>query len=294
MNWRTWWSGWTSWWSGSRHYSTTTTEEPTTEEPTTSEPSTPPPGPSSEWPAKGESVASPFGPGRFSSPTDSRCVQAERIDIPAPSPVDVDCAAAGSPPDPPPDPVGTRAQVKIYERGPKKVFQPWGTPQDHGSEDWYFASGIWTDMPFGEKQLIRSFYSIYTYNTGRSPLWTGGVNPLMGYLMIEFLLGTRDGPKNRAPKGRLAHLPGNSAYIRVPGMWHSYAAPLNIESYRPFRASACFTNVIPGLPPFSQYGSPVAIGNPFITPGLTTGWSTAGSVLAGMTVELVFEEYTPP
>lgn len=223
MSWSTWWSAWSSWWEGSRHHSSSTTEEPTTEEPAQT------PAPPSEWPAKDGSSFSPFGPAWTAALADPRCVQPERISIPAPSVIDVDCGAAGAPPDPP-DPPNSSVPIRIYERGPKKILKPLLSSNYDGSENWYFLSGIWTDLPYGEKQLIRSFHSIHLYNTGRSPVLFPVASFVRGYMMIELLIGTRDGPHNRAPKGRMAHLPGNSAYMRIPGMWHSYASPLNIES----------------------------------------------------------------
>lgn len=290
MSWRTWWSAWSSWWNVVRSSEATTTEEPTTEEPTTTPPAEP-----SGWVVKSESsTLSPSGPLWEAALADPRCVRPERISIPEPSPIEVDCRAAGSPPDPPPPPPTASVPLRIYERGPKKVFMPRGSSLYFGSESWYFLSGMWTDVPFGEKQLIRSHHRISLYNAGRGPLRT--LTGYEGLMMIELLIGTRDGPHDRAPKGTLQHLTGNSAYLRIPGLWHSYASPLNIESYRPFRASVCLTNVIPGLLPFSQSGSPDGAGSPFLQPPspFFEGWSTACDVLAGMTVELVIEEFTLP
>lgn len=276
MNWQSWYTAWLSWWNGWRR---SQAEEPPTPEPG---------GPTPWQPKDEEGDQGPAGSKPAGQLPDGRCVTSPPIEIPPPSPIDVDCGASGVV-DPPPPPTGDSILLRMYERGPKKLFMPIYEVSNQGdSSQWYFNSSMPADIPFGEKILVGFFGQVFVPGGGKTIAGPpfGGPN-----LMAHMLLGSRSGPSNLAPPLDLPHLFPNSLYLRVFGAWHSFAAGLNIESWRPFKATVCLSNSISGLPQFTQVGQ--QSGSLFLPPNSVSNWSTAYNVWAGCSVELVIEEYTP-
>lgn len=210
------------------------------------------------------------------------CSVTDPLSLPAPKPISIDCQAGivVNPPPPPPPPKFVLLRIK--EEGPVKQFATSNLP--YGSENWVLGvTGFPDDLPFGEKVLM-------PFGGGSISVpgcWYRFLQPNYSPIYGEILLGNRNGPRKLAPSKPLKHLPNNSVYIRIPGVWHGISAPLELMSYRPFRATCCLTNTISGLPQYTQMGIPA--GN-----GVGIGdYSPFYDIFSGGSVKLVIEEYNP-
>lgn len=224
-------------------------------------------------------VSRPFRSGG-ETPVDENCIEFDILEIPAPTEIDINCEAGVVQP-PPPPPFVDFVGFTIKEAGPIKQLMPYPYRFSlSGSENWILGfGGFPADLPVGEKILMTSnpFLAIPGAGVNASN-WVvdhdqGGVR---GWL--DILLGNRNGSKNLAPKYDLAHLPPNSAYLRIPGVWHGPAAPITINSWNPFSAEVCLTNTISGFPETTQYA-------PIFSPA----WSPDYGIYHGSTIKLVME-----
>jgi hypothetical protein len=233
------------------------------------------------------------------------CFEPDYLELPGPEWENPNCGAGVSPPgdpptEPPPTP-GTYISLRVYEEGdvrqfPQYLYASNEYPLRFPNDRIIGSAGFRGDAAFGERVYFTGFIGFPYYGGLHPPLYWG----LPGYsnlqtnraFRMEILMGNRRGPLNLAPPVPLPYLPDNHIFIRSIRTWQSLS-PFVIESWRPFVAHTCATNMIKGHGPETQFGSLQSFGNvgqPF--PGINY-WSPASAALAGSTIRLRFEERPP-